>query len=79
MCVWVLILNEYWVNHVINKCAIYYRAQSKRKIMKMDFEKCRLKFNKCGRIECNRNEDFVCGSDATTYSNICNLQIASCL
>ncbi|KAF4521567.1 hypothetical protein B566_EDAN001287 [Ephemera danica] len=54
-------------------------SQSKRRVTKVDFEKCRAKHNKCTLLQCSQEEDFVCGSDAKDYRNPCYLQIATCL
>lgn len=59
--------------------ALCCRLQQKRKIIKVDFEKCRTKFTKCSKNICTEEEDFVCGTDANTYQNKCHLQTASCL
>ncbi|XKL66702.1 hypothetical protein PGB90_010122 [Kerria lacca] len=53
--------------------------QTKRKIMKVDFDRCRAKFTKCGKTTCTEEEDFVCGTDANTYLNMCYLQTANCM
>ncbi|XP_065352950.1 serine protease inhibitor dipetalogastin-like [Cloeon dipterum] len=58
-----------------NTCGL----QTKRSVTKVDFEKCRKKFTNCNMLQCNNEEDFVCGSDAKTYRNPCHLQIATCL
>ncbi|XP_063217417.1 agrin [Bacillus rossius redtenbacheri] len=54
-------------------------AQSRRRVTRVDFEKCRGRVAKCSRSKCERGLDPVCGTDAHTYANLCELQVASCM
>ncbi|CAH0386305.1 unnamed protein product [Bemisia tabaci] len=52
---------------------------SKRRVTRVDLDKCRGKLNKCKKIQCSDEYDPVCGSDAYTYTNNCHLQQATCM
>ncbi|XP_034256084.1 agrin [Thrips palmi] len=56
-------------------------AQSRRKVVRVDIEKCRSRINKCNKVKCTAEgwSDPVCGTDARTYPSKCHLQIATCL
>lgn len=53
--------------------------QNKRKVTKVDFDKCKSKVNKCNKLQCSDDADPVCGNDAQTYKNPCHLELATCL
>lgn len=53
--------------------------RSVRRVNKVDFEKCRNKLTKCLKIKCSTEFDPVCGTDARTYTNQCQLNLATCL
>lgn len=57
----------------------YHRQQSKKKVTKVDLEKCRTRINKCNKVQCSDDEDPICGNDAQTYKNQCHLDQATCL
>ncbi|CAH1111256.1 unnamed protein product [Psylliodes chrysocephalus] len=50
-----------------------------RRVVKVDYEKCRTKISKCIKIKCSNDYDPVCGTDARTYTNQCQLNLATCL
>ncbi|KAJ8925409.1 hypothetical protein NQ315_009241 [Exocentrus adspersus] len=52
---------------------------STRRVTKVDFEKCRNRLSKCLKIKCSTDSDPVCGTDARTYTNQCQLNLATCL
>ncbi|XP_014294342.1 serine protease inhibitor dipetalogastin [Halyomorpha halys] len=54
-------------------------SQTKRRVMRVDLDKCKARLNKCQKIKCPPSKDSVCGSDARTYDSECHLQIANCL
>ncbi|KAL1115303.1 hypothetical protein AAG570_007334 [Ranatra chinensis] len=57
-----------------------HRLRSKRRVYKVDLEKCRTRLAKCGKNQCSKQEyDPVCGSDAKTYNSSCWMQKATCL
>nr|CAI5842728.1 unnamed protein product [Callosobruchus analis] len=52
---------------------------SNRRVSKVDYDKCRNRLAKCLKIKCNNDPDPVCGTDARTYTNQCQLNLATCL
>ncbi|XP_057656527.1 serine protease inhibitor dipetalogastin [Diorhabda carinulata] len=50
-----------------------------RRVVKVDYEKCRNKVAKCMKIKCSNEYDPVCGTDARVYTNQCQLNLATCL
>ncbi|KAI4467599.1 follistatin-related [Holotrichia oblita] len=52
---------------------------SYRRVAKVDFDKCKSRQTKCQKIKCSDEFDPVCGSDARTYNNQCQLNLATCL
>lgn len=53
--------------------------RNNRKVLKVDLDKCKARLSKCQKIQCNEEQDLVCGSDARTYINQCQLNLATCL
>jgi len=53
--------------------------QTKKKVTKVDLEKCRARINKCNKGQCSDEADPICGNDAQTYKNQCQLDQATCL
>lgn len=58
---------------------MFYRQQTKKKVTKVDLEKCRARINKCNKGQCSDEADPICGNDAQTYKNQCQLDQATCL
>lgn len=54
-------------------------SSSYRRVAKVDFDKCKARQAKCQKIKCSEEFDPVCGSDARTYHNQCQLNLAACL
>ncbi|KAJ8973067.1 hypothetical protein NQ317_004404 [Molorchus minor] len=52
---------------------------SNRRVSKVDFDKCRNRLSKCFKLKCSIDFDPVCGTDARTYTNQCQLNLATCL
>nr|XP_023012352.1 agrin-like [Leptinotarsa decemlineata] len=50
-----------------------------RRVTKVDYEKCRGRLSKCIKMKCSKDFDPVCGTDARTYTNQCQLNLATCL
>ncbi|XP_050294378.1 agrin [Anthonomus grandis grandis] len=50
-----------------------------RRVIKVDFDKCKNRLNKCLKTKCSNQFDPVCGTDAKTYNNECQLNLATCL
>ena len=50
-----------------------------RRVVKVDFEKCKNRLTKCLKTKCSNEPDPVCGTDARTYTNQCQLNLATCL
>lgn len=53
--------------------------RSYRRVAKVDIDKCKARQSKCQKIKCSEEFDPVCGSDAHTYPNQCQLNLATCL
>ncbi|XP_018334897.1 serine protease inhibitor dipetalogastin, partial [Agrilus planipennis] len=53
--------------------------KANKKVSRVDFEKCRPKLSRCQKTKCPSDMDPVCGTDAKTYTNPCQLSIATCL
>lgn len=56
-----------------------FRQQTKKKVAKVDLEKCRSRISKCNKGQCSDEADPICGNDAQTYKNQCQLEQATCL
>ncbi|XP_025831647.1 agrin isoform X2 [Agrilus planipennis] len=54
-------------------------GKANKKVSRVDFEKCRPKLSRCQKTKCPSDMDPVCGTDAKTYTNPCQLSIATCL
>ncbi|XP_077283226.1 agrin-like [Arctopsyche grandis] len=52
---------------------------SRKRVIKVEMEKCRNKLTKCLKTKCGHSSDPVCGTDAATYQNLCQLKVATCL
>lgn len=50
-----------------------------KKVSSTDLDKCRNKKNKCSKIRCGDESDPVCGTNAQTYKNLCDLSLATCM
>ncbi|KAK7792117.1 hypothetical protein R5R35_009648 [Gryllus longicercus] len=56
--------------------------QVKRRVTRVDLEKCRPRLNKCEKLKCaeeSRRSGPVCGTDLRSYASTCDLQRATCL
>jgi len=58
---------------------VFNRQQTKKKVTKVDLEKCRARINKCNKGQCPDDADPICGNDAQNYKNQCQLDQATCL
>nr|CAD7204337.1 unnamed protein product [Timema douglasi] len=54
-------------------------SNSRRKVTRVDFEKCRARLSKCSKSKCTGEVDPVCGTDSHSYINMCELQQATCI
>nr|CAD7434128.1 unnamed protein product [Timema monikensis] len=54
-------------------------SNSRRKVTRVDFEKCRARLGKCSKSKCTGEVDPVCGTDSHSYINMCELQQATCM
>lgn len=56
---------------------VYFR--NNRRVVKVDYEKCKNRLMKCLKNKCTTDVDPICGTDARTYTNQCQLNLATCL
>ncbi|XP_066147478.1 serine protease inhibitor dipetalogastin [Euwallacea fornicatus] len=50
-----------------------------RRVVKVDFDRCKNRLTKCLKTKCGSDSDPVCGNDARTYINECHLNLATCI
>ncbi|XP_044745398.1 serine protease inhibitor dipetalogastin [Coccinella septempunctata] len=62
-----------------NECELQLLNCGVKKVTSTDLDKCRSKKNKCGKIRCGDEFDPVCGTNAQTYQNLCQLSQATCM
>lgn len=62
-----------------SKCIITVCFRNIRRVVKVDFEKCKNRLTKCMKPKCSTEYDPVCGTDARTYTNQCQLNLATCI